>query len=150
MKWLLISALQAFVVVMVSSEALSDLSCLAQRKPSKKPSCDSPSDPSLGGEGYEYELYTSSTDTYLLSFLLPIIHPVNLFDGPASVSHAEKCPTNNTLPTLKQMRYYAYYVGAVYCPYNLEDLTCLNYCEKFRNDVAAVAGETKTFFFSGK
>lgn len=85
--------------------------------------------------------YTPSNDTYLLAKLIPILSPVNnyIFDGPADISQA-KTSTRTIKPSLEQMMYYNYYSAAMYCQYNLNDLSCV-FCDKFRNDVDDFTGE---------
>lgn len=80
--------------------------------------------------------YTPGTDDYVLEALVPLLHPLNglLFDGPASISNARTTTNKNTLPTLKQLKYYNYYSAATYYGYDHADLSC-EYCLKFRSDV---------------
>lgn len=84
--------------------------------------------------------YTPSTDAYALSALIPMLSATNfLFDGPESVTNAQTTPTSNLRPTLKQMMYYNYYAAAMYCQYQLSDLSC-EYCKKFKCDVDTYKG----------
>lgn len=79
--------------------------------------------------------YTPSTDAYIFNGLLPLLHLGGfVFDGPANVSYAPTTPTTNAKPTLPQMMYYNYYSAAMYCQYQLSDLSC-EYCNKFKGDV---------------
>lgn len=81
-------------------------------------------------------IYTPSSDLYLLGLAkhLPVLNSVNLFDGPYSVSNAATTPATTIQPKLKQMKYYNYYAASMYCPYELDDLSC-EYCQKFEQDV---------------
>lgn len=89
--------------------------------------------------------YTPSSDSYLLGLAkyLPLFSSINLFDGPYSVSNAPTTPATTIKPTLKQMKYYNYYAASMYCPYDLDDLSC-EYCRKFKNDVDKHTGISNT------
>lgn len=88
---------------------------------------------------------TSSTDTYIFNDLLPLLHLGGfLLDGPANISYAPTTPTTNLKPTLQQMMYYNYYSAAMYCQYQLDDLSC-SYCNKFKGDVFMRKGNEQIF-----
>ncbi|KAG4067502.1 hypothetical protein HA402_002779 [Bradysia odoriphaga] len=75
-----------------------------------------------------------SLDTEAVMHLAPTLNSVNLLDGPSCVSHASTTPTTNSQPTLTEMEYYTYYAAAMYCQYELNDLSCTP-CQKFKSDV---------------
>lgn len=78
---------------------------------------------------------TPSTDTLVLNELIPSLNVTNfLLNGPDEVSYARTTPTTNIKPSKKQMMYYNYYCAAMYCKYQLEDLSC-NYCKQFKYNV---------------
>jgi hypothetical protein len=66
--------------------------------------------------------------------LVPFLDPEDFLDGPARISHALTTPTTNSQPTLAEMEYYTYYAAAMYCQYELNDLSCTP-CAKFKKDV---------------
>lgn len=86
---------------------------------------------SLGANG---EDYTPGSDEYFWKFLIPMLSPVNPFDGPASVSNVQTSASLNKLPTKKQMMYYNYYAAAAYYIYDLKDLSC-EWCLKIKPDI---------------
>lgn len=65
---------------------------------------------------------------------------VQLLDGPLSVSCAATTPTTNKRPTLDQILYYNNYAAAMYCQYELNDLSC-DICQEFNKDVFAHTGK---------
>lgn len=75
-----------------------------------------------------------SSDTLAVLNLAPTLNSVDFLDGPSSVSHASTIPTTNSQPTLTEMKYYNYYAAAMYCQYQLNDLSCTT-CQKFKSDV---------------
>lgn len=75
-----------------------------------------------------------SLNTLSVITLASNLNFLNLLDGPSDISHASTTPTTNSLPTLAQMKYYNYYAAAMYCQFQLNDLSCVP-CRKFRNDV---------------
>ncbi len=84
---------------------------------------------------------TSSTDTYIFTEFLPLLHLGGfLLDGPANFSNAPTTPTTNYKPTLQQMMYYNYYSASMYCQYQLKSLSC-EYCKKFKGDVNTWKGD---------
>lgn len=85
---------------------------------------------------------TSSSDEYLLGLLkaLPFLNSIDLFDMPYSVSNAPTTPSTTIKPTLDQMKYYNYYTASMYCPYELEELSC-EYCQRFKNDIVNHTGK---------
>ncbi|XP_037038368.1 lipase-like [Bradysia coprophila] len=80
------------------------------------------------------EEYTPGSDEYLLNALVPLLSPLNAFDGPAYISNATTRPNKNTLPTVDQMMYYNYYAESAYYVYDHDDLTC-DSCLEFKDDV---------------
>lgn len=82
-----------------------------------------------------------SDDTLALLALVPSLNTVNFLDGPSNISHAPTTPTTNSKPSLAEMMYYNYYTAAMYCQYELDDLSC-DYCNKFKKDVYYHTGET--------
>src|ERR1700761_6084937 len=85
---------------------------------------------SVGGFGEN----TPSTDTYAFMALVPTLNAANFLDGPANISHAPTTPTTNSEPTLDDMQYYNYISAAMYCQYQLNDLSC-DYCRYFEEDI---------------
>lgn len=78
-----------------------------------------------------------STDT--LAVLKLLSNNLDALDGPATISHANTTPTTNLQPTLEQIQYYNNYAAAMYCQYQLNDLSC-DPCKKFKDDVLKHTG----------
>lgn len=84
------------------------------------------------------EVYTPSDDEYLFSLLnTEPNRPLNLWDGPSSLSSA---PTtiSNTQFTEEELKYYNWFTAAMYCPYSLSDLSCCH-CRHFNDSVTSIA-----------
>ncbi|KAJ6648388.1 Lipase [Pseudolycoriella hygida] len=75
-----------------------------------------------------------SPDTAAVLKLLSLMNSVDFLDGPKSVSNAKTTPTTNTQPILDQIKYYNFYAAAMYCQYQLNDLSCTP-CQEFVKDV---------------
>lgn len=76
-----------------------------------------------------------------LNTIFSVLNTVDLFDGPAKISHAPlPTPTKTTKPTVAQIRYYNYYAASAYCSYELKNLSC-QYCAHFRDDVKSYKSE---------
>jgi len=78
-----------------------------------------------------YGQIVPSPDTLAVLSLAPTL---NSLDGPSNVSHASTTPTTNSQPTLTEMEYYNNYAAAMYCQYELNNLSCTP-CQKFKDDV---------------
>lgn len=85
------------------------------------------------------EDYTPGTEEQFLNFLIPLLGPLNPFDGPSSISNELTTPSLNKLPTIQQMQYYNYYAFLAYYMYHNEDFSC-ELCLKVKPDISHYKG----------